>query len=279
MLPDQVTGAGDTSLVAMSLNLWSEERWPAREPALRRLLTLRPPDLLAVQELTPSTAKVIDDVLVGHDRVHDDLPGWLAASNLWWDRQRYRLLEHGTVPIGGREPLRELFWVRLELRGTVHSVLAATAHFVWSGDAAELTTGHNPRLEQTRRCVAALDELDNGGPCLFMGDLNDAVHPVKILRRAGFQDAATALGGLPQPTHPAVPSGRDHDGWPAFQTPMVLDWQFHRGPIRPRMTEVVDLFAGELAPSDHKPVVTLYALDRDTDRAPQHASDGSTDLP
>lgn len=37
----------------------------------------------------------------------------------------------------------------------------------------------------------------------------------------------------------------------------------HRGPVRPLATEEVDFFAGDMAPSDHKPVVTTYAFDVD----------------
>lgn len=42
-----------------------------------------------------------------------------------------------------------------------------------------------------------------------------------------------------------------------------VDFQFHRGPVRPLATEVVDFFAGDIAPSDHKLVVTTYAFDVD----------------
>lgn len=249
------------SVVVMTLNLWADYRWPLRQQALRRLLELRAPDVLAVQELTPATAAVIDDCLPEHDRVREDVPGWEPVGNLWWDRRLLSSIAHGAEPIGGDDPRRQLFWVRLRPHGSAREVIVATAHFVWSGNAEELRDSHNPRLEQTRRCIALLEELAGDGACLFMGDLNDAVHPVRILRTAGFQDSFTALGSLPVPTHPTVPTGREHDIWPTFETPMVLDWQFHRGPIRPRMTEAVELFAGEIAPSDHKPVVTLYALD------------------
>lgn len=54
------------------------------------------------------------------------------------------------------------------------------------------------------------------------------------------------------PTHPAPPT--------ATGIPQVLDRMFHRGPIRAMNSHVGDFFDGEIAPSDHKPVVTTYAL-------------------
>ena len=47
----------------------------------------------------------------------------------------------------------------------------------------------------------------------------------------------------------------------------MIDFQFHRGPVRPLTTEVVDFFADGMAPSDHRPVVTTYQLDAVTNQA------------
>lgn len=57
------------SFVAMTYNLWSEFHLDNRRDALTALFTTRPPDLLAVQELRPSTRKLLDDALPDHDRV------------------------------------------------------------------------------------------------------------------------------------------------------------------------------------------------------------------
>jgi hypothetical protein len=42
--------------------------------------------------------------------------------------------------------------------------------------------------------------------------------------------------------------------------PELLDWMMHRGPIRPTLSSVVDFHVAEKAPSDHKPILTTYAL-------------------
>jgi len=42
-------------LAVMTHNIWAENRWPQREPALRGLLRTRRPDVYAVQELQPAT--------------------------------------------------------------------------------------------------------------------------------------------------------------------------------------------------------------------------------
>jgi hypothetical protein len=42
--------------------------------------------------------------------------------------------------------------------------------------------------------------------------------------------------------------------------PSTIDWQFHRGSLRPLMTEVIDRPWRGVAPSDHRPLHTLHAL-------------------
>lgn len=253
-------------LTAMTLNLWNTQRWPAREAPLRALLA-RSPDLLCVQELRPPVAAVIDEALPHHLRVRDPFPGWEQEGNVWWDARRFEALEHGAADHGGVEELRRLFWVRLRDLPGDRALVVATVHLTWTGGTDEPSTGHSPRPAQTAAVAAALEAIAGDGPCLLMGDLNDPVVPVWALRDAGFTDAWAALGVQPPPTYPAFPV----DGTGSRRSPLLpastLDWQFHRGAIRPVMTEVVDQPWRGVAPSDHRPVMTLYELDADPGRS------------
>ena len=252
--------------VVATHNLWADERWPEREDALRGLYTTRPPDVLGTQELRPATMAMLDDVLDGHRRVEDSFEGWQSESNIWWDDARFELAEHGAADIGHgeaseRERLRRLFWVRLTSRATGRRILISTAHFTWPGTPREIDEYLNPRIRQAHRTGEVLTELAGDDPCLFMGDLNEHYHPVRVLREAGFMDSFAALGALARPTHPAVPTAVPAPNWQsAHDTPVVIDWQMHRGAIRADVTEVVDFYEGEIAPSDHKPVITSYRL-------------------
>ena len=89
-------------------------------------------------------------------------------------------------------------------------------------------------------------------PVLFMGDLNDYVHPIRILREDGFVDSFSGLGRTSPITIPAMPTAKG--------TPQTIDWIFHKGALRPMTSEVVDFFAGDIAPSDHKPVLATYSI-------------------
>ncbi len=256
--------------VVMTYNLWGEHRWPERADALRALFTRRFPDILAVQELRPATRDLLDETLPHHRRVEDDFPGWHRESNLWWDIRLFELKEHGIEDIGLVDELspreieesgdyRRLFWVRLQPRAFSGgpTLLVSTAHYTFPGSEKELNERVNPRIRQTRQTVETLNRIAPSEPCLFMGDLNEGWHPLRILHSAGLQDSFSALGMAPPPTFPTVPTGAA-DSW---CTPAVIDFQVHRGPVRPLATEVIDFFHDELAPSDHKPVVTTYALE------------------
>jgi endonuclease/exonuclease/phosphatase family metal-dependent hydrolase len=249
---------------AMSVNLWNTQRWPTRETSLRTLLARRP-DVLCVQELRPTIGAVIDEELPDHRRVVGDERGWTHEGNVWWDTATFVQLGHGASPFGAIERDRRVFWVRLGHRGSDRQVVVATVHLTWLGGSDEVETGMNPRLAQTREVVRVLDDIAGDGACLVMGDLNDPAVPTRVLQAAGFADAWGTLGVVPQPTFPAFPLSGEGSRRPPHLPPSTIDWQFHRGPIRPLMTEVVDQPRRGVAPSDHRPLHTLYAFDDESD--------------
>jgi endonuclease/exonuclease/phosphatase (EEP) superfamily protein YafD len=201
---------------------------------------------------------VIDEELSGHQRVEDAFPGWSGESNIYWNTELFSLLGYGTERIKEDEPEilrnRHLFWVRLAVKGQERTLFVATAHYTPASMPKEREDGHNPRLAEARKTIFALDRLLTADEaCLFMGDLNDALLPIRILRASGLQDSFSASGAPPRQTHPAIPTGRG-------MLPQLLDWQLHRGPLRVMNTTVVDFFDADFAPSDHKPVSTTYAF-------------------
>lgn len=238
--------------VVCTLNLWETRRWEERKESLRRFLALHAPDLLCVQELRPESLSLIGEALPGHGHVRDAFPGWTREGNIFWNRSRFSLLEHGAEEAGMLEPDRRVFWARLRAPGGAE-ILAATAHFTWPGNALEREDGINVRLGQAKRTAAALDRLAPAPkPLLFMGDLNDSGLPVDILKEAGLQDVFTGLGRCPKATRPAAPT---YQG-----TEETLDWMLYRGSLRPMTCETADFFHGDFAPSDHKPVLATFAI-------------------
>lgn len=253
------TASPDARFTAMSINLWNTQRWPDREAPMRTLLA-RHPDLLCVQELRPTLGAVLDEALPGHLRVADDTRSWTHEGNVWWDATRFEALAHGAEPFGAIERDRRALWVRLRHRPTGEELVVATVHLTWLGGSDEVDTGLNPRLAQTRAVVRILDEVAGPTPCLLMGDLNDPAVPARVLHAAGFSDAWSALGVTPGPTFPAFPLSTEGSRRPPFVPPSTLDWQFHRGALRPLLTEIVDQPRRGIAPSDHRALHTLYTF-------------------
>lgn len=238
--------------VVCTFNLWETSRWEERKASLKRFLELHSPDLLCVQELRPESLALVKEALPGHDHVLDPFPGWTGEGNIFWNRSRFRPLSHGAEEIGMREPGRRLFWVLLQPASGA-PVTVATAHFTWPGHPLEAESGVNARMGQARLALEALDRLAPAPrPLLFMGDFNDHYHPVRILAKGGLGDCFTGLGRNPKATRPAAPtySGPEE----------TLDWILYRGALRPMTAEAVDFFLGDFAPSDHKPVLSTFAL-------------------
>lgn len=244
-------------LCLCSYNLWNVERWPEREPALRRFLDRFTPDILAVQELRAETRDCIDDNLSTHSRVHDDLPGWTGESNLWWHHGLFSEVEHGAEEYGSHESARRLFWVRLRRRDSGDTLVAATAHL--SPDFPDDETGRAQalRLQQTGAIATALADIrGRDEPTWLLGDLNEAVQPGRLLHRAGFRSCFSALGLQPPPTFPALPTaGKAPED---FLYNACYDWVLARGPVRPLAAHSPHCFHGDVSPSDHWPIVAVY---------------------
>ena len=244
--------------VVTTYNLWAETRWPDREAALRAYLRTAAPDILALQELRQATQKVLDEELPDHRRVDDSFEGWTSESNIYWLNPMFEFVEYGAEDItklSETNEIRRLFWVRLRIHDNGKTLLVSTAHYTYQGHFNERTTGQSPRLEQARQTLAILERLAHPEePVLFMGDLNDPVNALRVLRDGGLRESCESLEILPSPTWPASPTSHG-------KTLQVLDWQFHRGPLRVMSNEVRDFFLDDLSPSDHKPLTVTYGLD------------------
>ncbi len=240
------------TFLACTYNLWGSFEWENRSASLDRFLKTNRPDVLCIQESTQEACDLIAGALPSHATVADPFPGWVEEGTIFWNTHLFDLVECGAEDIGILEERRRLFWVRLGIRGG-RTIVVATAHFSWTGEPEHVPEQGNVRIGQAEAAVVALGALVNEDePVLFMGDLNDYIHPIRVLRDAGFVDSFAALGREVVVTYPARPL--------QHAPPQVLDWMMHRGPIRPTLTSVVDFYLDEMPPSDHKPILTTYVL-------------------
>lgn len=243
----------------VTYNLWLTHRWPARQPALRRFLQLFGPDVLCVQELQKTTQEFLDEELREHDRVHDSLPGWTNESNVYWDKSLLGKVAHGTEAVGHIEPERRLFWVRLRLKQTLRTIFVATAHLTTARHRGEAETGSSPRVRQLNRIVEELARLvQDGEPAFFMGDMNDAWHPQRILKQAGFVSCFSALGLQSPPTFQCYPSAGVEPGEQTVTE--AIDLIVANKYARAISAAVPQCYAEDIAPSDHWPVQAVYQL-------------------
>lgn len=252
------------TFVAQTHNLWGDAWAAERSAALGRLYSRRAPDLLATQELRPWSRAVLDAAMPRHDRVDDDFGGWSSQSNLWWRRDLFDLVEHGAEDVGIIATDARLFWVRLAFRDAPGTMVFSTAHLSWTGTDVELETGVNQRVPQAERVVAALARIvPTSEPVVFTVDINDIGVPVWTLGNGGYLDAFSGLGRHSPPTHPVIPSGFADTvatgRSPIASPPKAIDWIFFRGPLLPRLAEVVEFFDRGVAPSDHHPVAAAFS--------------------
>lgn len=238
----------------MTLNVWQEDRWPDRRDSIQALMRTFRSDLLCLQEAAAVVQQAIVEALPGHGFVRDDFAGWASESNIFWNADAFERIGHGTRDVGGHRSNRRLFWVRLRHRQASRELLASTAHFAWPGHKEEAETGLSPRVRQSQLTLDALNELAaSGGSVFFTGDLNEPVHPRRILHAGGFVDCFTAMALPCAPTRPARPLDDRPDE--------ACDWIFSRGGVRPVLAAVPHFYHRGMPPSDHWPVVAVYELE------------------
>ncbi|MCK4515422.1 MAG: hypothetical protein KAU31_09205, partial [Spirochaetaceae bacterium] len=130
----------------------------------------------------------------------------------------------------------------------------STVHFTFQGHPDERATGQSPRVEQARRTITALGQLvGEGEPAFLMGDLNDPYLPMRMLLEAGYAHCFAGLGIPTEPTHPCHPTVNIAPRH-ASQT---IDWILSNSQARAVAAQVPHFYFGDIAPSDHWPVLAV----------------------
>ena len=246
-------------LSLITYNLWLTERWPARARALERFLKLFAPDVLCVQELQRPTQEFLDGVLEEHDRVRDPFSGWTNEGNVYWSKALFESVEYGAEDVGHLEPQRRMFWARLRLKPSSKTIFVATAHLSSPRNRDEGESGLSPRVRQLKRIAGELTRLvRQAEPAFFMGDMNDAWHPQRILKQAGFVSCFAALGMQSPPTFQCYPTANIQPGEPTVTE--AIDLIVANKYARAVAAGVPQCYGEDTAPSDHWPVQAVYQL-------------------
>lgn len=91
-----------------------------------------------------------------------------------------------------------------------------------------------------------------------MGDMNDARHPQRILREAGFVSCFAALGLQSPATFKCYPTARVEPGAPAITE--AIDLLAANARCRALSASVPNFYFQDAAVSDHWPVQAVYEL-------------------
>jgi endonuclease/exonuclease/phosphatase family metal-dependent hydrolase len=243
----------------VTYNIWLTQRWDVRQPALGGFLKSFNPDLLCLQELQQTTRDFIDGALPSHRRVDDPYRGWTTESNIYWRDAVFAHVEHGIEEVGIPDGDRRLFWARLKIRGLDRTVLVATAHLTSQRNKVECDTGQSPRVGQIRHIIQALKRLNQAGePLFFMGDMNDPVHPPRLLHEAGYPSCFAALGVQAPPTYHCYPTADVPPGDRVVN--QCIDWLVANKHARAVAASVPHFYLKDAAPSDHWPVHAVYEI-------------------
>ena len=152
-----------------------------------------------------------------------------------------------------------MFWARFQIKSLQQAIFAATAHLTSAKHGEEMETGASPRVRQLKRIAGELTrQVREGEPAFFMGDMNDALHPQRILLQAGVVSCFAALGLQSPPTFQCYPTASVQPGEQTITE--AIDLIVANEHARAIAASVPDCYAGDVAPSDHCPVHAMYQL-------------------
>jgi hypothetical protein len=107
--------------------------------------------------------------------------------------------------------------------------------------------------------VNALRQLNRPRePLFFMGDMNDTVHPPRILHEAGYVSCFAALGIQCPPTYLCYPTANVPFGNRVVN--QCIDWLVANSEARAVAAAVPHFYVDDAAPSDHWPVQAVYEI-------------------
>lgn len=193
----------------------------------------------------------------------------IEEENVFWDSRVFSAIAWGRDIVGHHhEPGKGdydvyITWVRLKrhMKGAdgPGTLLAATTHLTHETCVNEVASHTNPRHIQSIRCAQTLCQLRlPDEPVVFGGDLNDPLHPTRLLfEHAGMKDCFFDLGVFSPPTWPSF-SGDLFRKDSLCRGSRTFDWLFTTDELRSIVATVLNFSKNSVFPSDHLPVLAVF---------------------
>ncbi len=242
-----------TAVRFVSWNLWGDARWPERVASVGRLLHEAAADVLAVQELSETSAAALDRMLASHCRAVPGLPGE-PPLNIWFHAEKFHQIASGAAVVDDPGGERLALWTQLQVRDNDRSLLVATTHLSWD-DYPDPALGASIRARQAERLAALIDSMsDVDQAVVLLGDFNDERCAFDCFDAVGLVECHQRLGCRAEPTQP-VPE------YEPFETlPRTVDRILINAAAVPLNVTVLRLPSTFPPPSDHWPVAATLLV-------------------
>lgn len=205
------------------------------------------PDVLLLQEVFPPLQAELEDAL------SDRLPHTMAVQSEGVGgvmvASRYPIVEERPVTAGTND-VRATAVAVIDVDGQLVQVVPVHLRSPCPTCGTSLTDRLQLEGESREAEMATvLGALDRSTPAIVGGDFNsnERSAPYRSLTGAGFRDAQREAGSGPGFTWP----DDDRLPFPAFR----IDWLLSRG------LEPIDAWVDQGGPSDHRPVVAVFAFE------------------
>ena len=164
----------------------------------------------------------------------------------------------GAEEVGHLESERRMFWVRLRLKPSATTYSSRRHMLTAARNRDEAETGLSQGCDNSNESSTNYAAVRQAEPAFFLGDMNDAYHPQRILKQAGFVSCFAALGMQSPPTFQCYPTANVQPDEPTVTE--AIDLIVANRYARAIAASVPQCYCEDTAPSDHWPVQAVYQL-------------------
>lgn len=236
------------------------DRWELRQDTLTRVIRLRNPDVMGVQEMFYIQGEHIVNNLPEYEWFGNSRRGNREDEHMgvFYKRARLRVIESGnfwlseTPEVAGSQDWganlpRMVTWALFEIRSSGKRFYFYNTHFHHTRDA------NLARVNSARLIAARIAKLPPEAPVILTGDFNAGApesDPYKVLTVSLKDARLTAARKI-------GPEGT-WSGFKGERTDRRIDWILYRGPFTALEAETITYNEDGRYPSDHYPVSAVF---------------------
>lgn len=260
-VPEMEDELVNRSTTVMSYNIDSEKpeaqvRWTERRSVIAQIIRSKRPEIIGVQESTPSQTNWLANNIIGYDYYslsRDNGKYWQETCPIFYNKRAYKKIDQGSFWLSGQQgnddqSAKTVNWLKLEHFATKKVLHVFNTQFN--------NSDQNRRIESARLLKERVEGIVSGGTYIILGDLasEPGEEPVPWMTTWVKDSQESCLVNTTSVEH-------TYHGWQGqSEEQKRVDYVLLSMDIPANSHEIVDVRYKDTYPSDHLPVFCRLRL-------------------